>query len=303
MAARGTNPYINHTSLVNEQSLVESLIIESIQIHGTMMYYVPRELVSDDKLFGEDPISAFQEHYPIEIYCDTPTGFEGDGDFVSKFGIEIRDIATFTVSKKRFQEETGRVRPREGDLIYFPVSKSLMEIKFVEHEKPFFQLGKNYTFALNCEMFEFSEEEFTTGSTEIDTLINQLEYKTYFTVSLTSQFSGAIFAPGDLVYQSATAGTPTAGSTGAFFGEVDSLTGNTGLTQMVALRNVVGIWKKTTGPSATYYMTKDDNTKYFKVLDISTSTDNRPDVNNKVIEDKADGGIVSFDESNPFGDA
>jgi len=155
-----------------EQDLIEDLTIEIIQTMGKDMIYIPRTLVNEDDLFGEDVVSKFTDGYSIEMYIQSVDGFEGQGDILSKFGIQIKDKMSLVVSKKRFEEEIsvheGTVRPLEGDLLYFPLSKGLFEINFVEHENPFYQLGKLYTYRLDCELFTYNQEDFSTGISDVD---------------------------------------------------------------------------------------------------------------------------------------
>lgn len=162
------NSFFKHTS--NEQQVVEDLTIETIKIHGQDMVYIPRTLVNKDELFGEDTISKFESGTQIEMFIESVDGFEGDGDFISKFGLEIKDSMSLVVSKKRFEQELAMTRPKEGDLIYFPLSNGLFEIKFVEHENPFYQLGKLYTYKLSCELFQYSQEDIETGWSDVDTV-------------------------------------------------------------------------------------------------------------------------------------
>ncbi|HIJ11496.1 TPA: hypothetical protein HA278_05555, partial [Candidatus Woesearchaeota archaeon] len=137
------NPYFKHQQ--SEKNLIEDITIESIKIHGYDMVYIPRTLVGEDTIFGEDAISKFIDGNVIEMYIESVDGFQGEGDFISKFGLQIRDSVDLVVSKKRFEQsllyQSDIKVPREGDLIYFPLSKGLFEIKFVEHENPFYQLG------------------------------------------------------------------------------------------------------------------------------------------------------------------
>ncbi len=160
----------------NEQNVVEDLVIESIKIHGHDFVYIPRTLVKEDKLFGEDLQSTFNDGVELEMYIESVDGFEGEGDFISKFGLEIRDSMNLNVSKKRFSQEVSTLSgysityPREGDLIYFPLTEGIFEIKFVEHENPFYQLNKNYVFSMTCELFQYSQEDIDTGWTDIDKL-------------------------------------------------------------------------------------------------------------------------------------
>lgn len=157
-----------------EQQLLESLIIESIKIYGYDVYYLPRTLVEKDVIYGEDPSSRYDANYSIEMYIKSIDGFQGDGDFLSKFNLEIRDSVIFTVARKVFLDEVvtteGMYRPNEGDLIYFPLNKKIFQVKFVEHESMFYQLGSLPVYDLTCELFEYSGEILNTGIVEIDDL-------------------------------------------------------------------------------------------------------------------------------------
>lgn len=157
-----------------EQQLLESLIVESIKIYGYDVYYLPRTLVEKDTIYGEDPSSRYDTNYGIEMYIKSVDGFQGDGDFLSKFNLEIRDSVIFTVARKTFMDEVatteGTVRPNEGDLIYFPLNKKIFQVKFVEHESMFYQLGSLPVYDLTCELFEYSGEVLNTGIKNIDDL-------------------------------------------------------------------------------------------------------------------------------------
>lgn len=158
-----------------EQNLHEDLIAECIQIHGINCYYIPRSLVAEDYLFGEDPMSSFDEGFEIEMYLETFDQFDGDGDLLSKFGLHIKDQATLTVHGKRFLAETGMPMPLEGDLIWMPMAKVLLEIRFVEDEEQFYALGRNYQFKMQCQLFEYSREEFNTGIDDVDVITDALD--------------------------------------------------------------------------------------------------------------------------------
>lgn len=159
-----------------EQNLIQQLIDESIQINGHTLYYLPRILQKLDIVFGEDVLSKFDTALPIEMYVDNPQGWEGEQELISKFGLEIRKHINLTISRVRWTTEVKKiadkmwvsVRPQEGDLIYDPQSKMLFEIKFVDQDEVFLQGYKYYTYALKCEMFQFNQENFTTGIPAID---------------------------------------------------------------------------------------------------------------------------------------
>jgi Virus neck protein len=200
-----TSHYFNNysPSTINEQRLLEDLIVESIKIMGHDAYYIPRTAYdSVDQIFGEIQNSKFTAAYMIEIYLANVQGYEGDGDFFSKFGLEIRDTSNFVLSRRSFDRyipTTVALRPREGDLLYVPVLNKLFEIKFVEEELMFFSLGKRnpYIYELRCEMFRFSNETIETGVEEIDEIEKDISYSTMITVANTT----GTFYDGEIVYQ------------------------------------------------------------------------------------------------------
>lgn len=182
-----TNPYFNHLTYTATQDLHEDLLIESIKQFGMDVIYLPRTLVDIDSLWGEAAREQFNSGFAIEMYLNNVEGFEGNGDLLSKFGLEIRDQSTFWVSKKRFQEEventdtTGltlnqidqetelsEYAPREGDLIYLPMNGNYFQIMFVEREQMFYPQGKLMVYELRTELFERSTETFNTGNTLLD---------------------------------------------------------------------------------------------------------------------------------------
>lgn len=195
----------------SESELMEGLIIECLKIYGFDVYYLPRKQVKEDLILGEDPLSKFTAAYPIEMYLENVDGFGGDGEFMSKFGLEIRDTANFVVSRRRWQDLIGKdgaailsARPAEGDLLYFPLTKSFFEIKFVEARDPFFQVGKLYVFKLQCELFQFSSETIDTGITEIDDTIknNTLDILSYeFLLEDGTRFALEDYTPSALILE------------------------------------------------------------------------------------------------------
>lgn len=148
------------------------MTIESIRINGIDAYYLPRTLFNKDNIFKEDILSTFNRGYFIEMYVKEVEGFGGEKDLLSKFGVEIRERVTFVLAKRRFEDEIGvyetRVRPLEGDLIYFPINTGLYEIKFVDHDTPFYQISERFVYELRCEKFEYSSERINTGINQID---------------------------------------------------------------------------------------------------------------------------------------
>jgi hypothetical protein len=169
-----TNVYFSHGTK-NEQYLIEDLIIESLKIYGNEFMYIPRTLVSKDEILGEDRLSKFTSSFPIEMYFENVDSLDGQGAFIQKFGLMMEQSATLVVARRRWDQLVGRygqtiipTRPCEGDLIYFPLTKGLFEIKFVKHQDPFYQLGKLYVFKLQVELFQYASEKIDTGITEID---------------------------------------------------------------------------------------------------------------------------------------
>ena len=160
-----------------EKTLHENLIIEGLKIYGFDCYYLPRTLVNQDLILGEDVASRFNASYLLEMYMETTEGFQGEQELVSKFGLEIREDTTFTIAKRRWEDAVGDQatliksgRPNEGDLVYFPLMNSFFEIQFVEDQEPFFQLGNLPVYKLRCTRFEYSSERIDTGVSDIDNL-------------------------------------------------------------------------------------------------------------------------------------
>lgn len=180
------NVYFSHGTS-SEQRLYEDLIIESLKIYGFDVYYLPREFVNDDRLFGEDPLAIFDENYMIEMYVSNYEGFTGEGTLLTRFGVRIAEEATFIISKRRWEDLISsssnlltNERPNEGDVIYFPLTNQLFQIKFVEHNKPFRQLGQIATYQLVCEVMEDTSERFETGVSEIDKIRRDEGYSIIF---------------------------------------------------------------------------------------------------------------------------
>ncbi len=184
------NPFFLQGSQ-SEQRLVQELINEQLKMYGVDVTYLPRKVVNRDSIFREIESSKFDDSYTLEAYVNTYEGYSGQGDVMSKFGLSIKDELTLTISRERYEDfitpflesETDSEivlsnRPREGDLVYFPLGQRLFEVKFVEHEDPFYQLGKNYVYLLKCELFEYEDEVIDTGVDVIDTQVEEEGYIT-----------------------------------------------------------------------------------------------------------------------------
>lgn len=161
-----------------EQELIEDLVIESIKIHGVDVWYMKRTTGAKDELLNEDDLPIYEDAYLVDMYIRSVDGFEGEGDFLSKFGLQIRDSMTLSIAIRTFNLEVGlhteQNRPNEGDLIYFPLNNKMFEVMHVEHEAIFYQMGQLQMYDLRCELFEYSGERFDTGQDFIDNLYDAL---------------------------------------------------------------------------------------------------------------------------------
>jgi hypothetical protein len=298
-----TNFFFNNfptDQITSEQLLVEDLVIEAMQIHGMDVYYMPRTSGdSEDMLYGEDTLRKYTTAYSLEMYLENVTGMDGEGDFMSKFGLEIRDELTLLVSRRRFKYTTGAsnlFRPREGDLIYIPLIQNFFEITFVEHENDqamFYTLGRGrggnvYVYALKMKQLVFSEEYIVTGVDEIDSQIRDA-YKRERIV-MASGGTGT-FVQDEIVYQGGSLATANAKAT------VYSWSGTTRNLDIIRVmgtfaNNTMSIgatsnarWTSATVSNDTVF----DNSAFEDVTD------------NTLIETESD-AIIDFSEHNPFGE-
>ena len=299
-----TSVYFNNfptDQITSEQLLVEDLVIEAMQIHGMDVYYLPRtSRDSVDMLYGEDTLKQYVTAYPIEMYLENVSGMDGEGDFISKFGLEIRDELSLLVSRRRFKYATGAsnlIRPREGDLIYIPLIQNFFEITFVEHENDqamFYTLGRGrggnvYVYALKMKQFVFSEEVINTGNEEIDEQIRDSYARTQ--LSLLAGGSGT-FVADEIVYQ----GTTLANAT--FQSIVYSWAPTTRKLDVIRTIGTYANNASTKGATSGAIFTSSGtaNTSY------NDNTAFEDIIGNSLIEGEAD-SIIDFSETNPFGEA
>ena len=280
-----TNLYFQNVSSHAEQELINSLTSEVIQIHGLDVFYLPRTLVKEDLLMGEDVLSKFSTVYEIEMYLKSTEGFGGEGDLVSKFGLDVRDEVIFTVHRDRFELATDMSKPLEGDLIYLPVNKGLFEIKFVEHEQPFYQSGKNYSFDITCELFQYAEEQLDTGVSEIDSI--EREQSAAIDLVMTAGGSGT-FSVDEAVYQ----GPSLANATGK--GIVVSWDTTTRTLRVNDTSGTFAASTNVTGDTSGAVWSQASAADY---QELPTT----PFADNKEFETDGD-AILDFSESNPFGE-
>ena len=284
--------FSNHTSLLKangsaqEQKFMENLVVESIEIYGQDIYYVPRDIVNRDTIFEEDSDGRFSSARAIRAYVNNAEGWEGQGELLSKFGIRIEDKTTFIFSREKFKEkvddlETLNVegRPNEGDLIWFPITKHLFEIKFVEVEKPFYQLGKGYVWECQCELFEYSDEEINTGITDLDAI--ETAFANAITVGLVAGGTGDF-----------TAGETVTGGTSNVTAEVKSWDSSTRTLIVINRSGTFTIPETITGGSSSASWT---TASYNTINNMNSEYDQNNDF------ETADNDIIDFSETNPFG--
>ena len=209
------NPFISQGT-ASEQRLIQNLVNEHLQFHGVEVTYIPRKFVNKKTIIEEVQTSRFDDNYTIEAYVNNFDGYSGAGDILTKFGVSVRDELMLTISKERFEDfispfmaglddgtDTTEMldlgRPREGDLVYFPLGQRIFEVKFVEHEDPFYQLGKNYVYMLKCELFEYENEIIDTSIADIDTQVQDEGFITTLnligvgrTATAVAQISGTV---------------------------------------------------------------------------------------------------------------
>lgn len=199
-----TSPFFNLANSANEQELLEGLIVESINIYGLDVYYVPRRIFGEDQIYKEDSQSYFDTAYPTTMYLKNVEGFQGMGHFLTKFagGLEIRDQCTWVTANQTFMDDVGTIegftRPREGDLVYFLQNKKCYEITFAEKYRMFYPLGGLFSYDLTCQLYEYSGQNFTTG-TEVDLIQPRLSEDYYDFSILTENGFSLISEVSDIV--------------------------------------------------------------------------------------------------------
>lgn len=303
-----TNVYFS-PKVRSEQWLYEDIIIESIKMYGQDIYYIPRHIIRRDEILN-DEFSRFDCSYVIEVYIETVDGFAGEGDLLQKFGVEIRDQATFIMAKRRWEQLTyvqnndiieNQMRPLEGDLIYLPLSKSLFEIKFVEHEQPFYQLSNLPVFKIQCELFEYGNEEFETGIEELDHFQYHNQVKVDLTVGSTTG-TPIDFIKGETVYQDFADGTRVIGEVEEWSNDrsnpnvgylsVITETGSDGTAKIFYVSDTYNIVGQ--GSGASWQVTVRDDK-------LETLFQDDPVAHNQDFEDVGN-DVIDFSERNPFGD-
>lgn len=274
----------------SEQNLFEDLVIEAIQMYGQDVFYLPREVINKDKVFLDDVPSRFGNAYKVEMYIENTEGFEGEGDIFTKFGIELRDQANFVVSRKRWSQLIGQnltennFRPREGDLIYLPMSESLFQVMKVETETPFYQLKDLPTFRMQCELFEYSDEDLDTGIESIDDIEGTSAYE--YQLFLDSGSGG--FTIGETVSQEF--------GTYQMKGEVTHWSDSDNRLELAHVGATDGLFHTFT---TTALLTGQDGQGTPTL--VKELQNIQEDAQNKIFDD-FENDFLDFSESNPFGD-
>ena len=290
---------------INEQYLYEDLIIESIQIYGFEVYYMPRTLVDKDQLFGEDPLSKFDDSYLIEMYMDTVEGFQGEKEIITRFGLEVRDETIFTVARRTWLNLVSMdanlvtsIRPNEGDWIYMPTVQRLFEISFVDKDDPFYQVDNLPVYKLYARTVEYSDERIDTGVKVIDDIEtkytgDELMYQilgeqgptTTYNCKFLLERGTDLYADGLIELENATNSPPAAG-------------------QLLIGQDEVGF-------DAILLESSGFGNEYFVIQEDYELTATQPMVDNTWIQDAVEGtgsgfdagdAVLDFTENNPFGD-
>ncbi len=273
-----TNVYFD-TGTRPEQHLYEDLMIEQLKIYGQDVFYIPRTLVKEDNLFGEDTLSKFGDAYLIEMYFENVEGYEGEKEIMSKFGLQMNEDVTFVVARRRFEQLVShdsnlivKTRPNEGE-VYFPKVNKIFEITFVDHDDPFYQVHNVPAFKLKCKTFEYSSEDLDTGITEIDAIetdnsLDQLVYQITMEQSSSTTYNEGL----ELEDGTGNIDLETAAGTGTLIGENE-----TGGDQIVL-------------ESGDY------------IIQEAYVTDTIDENAMNDFFDTQDDTIIDFTESNPFGD-
>ena len=292
-----TNHYFNYYGTnTADQKLIESIIIESIKVYGIDLHYMPRTLVNEDKLYGDDRISQFKDQRVIEMYIKNVDGFEGEGTFVSNFGLEVRDQITLTVSRRRFEElnfegEGRDKEPQSGDLIYFPLTDGLFQILDVQSTNTFYQTGSLQTFDLVCELFAYGDEKIDTGIEEIDDIEVQQSFVRTFELASSPAVSGT-FQVGETV----------TGGTSSTTGEVAKWDATTRYLYLINMTGNFTVGEILTGSTSTAtgtYEVKRTTDQAVETLAQIDAGITDTATSNKQIESDAD-SILDFSEGNPF---
>ena len=284
----------DHTGLLKangsaqEQTFIENLIVESIEIYGQDIYYMPRTYVNRDTILGEVENSRFTQALQVRAYVNNVEGWEGQGELLSKFGVRIEDKTTFVFSREKFTSAVDdnavlnvEGRPNEGDLIWFPATKHLFEIQFVEAERPFYQLGKGFVWECQCELFQYADEALDTGVAEIDGI--EAAFANAITVNFAAGGTGT-FTVCEVV----------AGGTSNVTAEVKAWNATDRQLQVYNRSGIFTIPETVTGQTSGAACT---SASYNTLNNVNTADS----IDTNFGFETADDDIIDFTEANPFG--
>lgn len=293
-----TSVYFNNQKATVEQQLLEDLIIESIKNHGIDVYYIPRDSQSSiDELFGDDPVKSYTQAFKIEMYLESFQDYEGNKEFFGKFGLEIQETAKLCMARRTFERYVTSASkvlenvPKEGDLIYLPVQYKLMEVKFVEEEKNFFQLGRDsknpYMYGLTVEAFKYNGEYLNTGMSEIDRIADVQAVAVNYSMKFVD--GSGTYDKFEWVYQGTSLAESTARAVVANWHAP---------SRTLKLRNIRGEFA-----ANTMVIGNSSNAQYILQVtpDPLRNANNEDMQDNFRIETEAD-NILDFSEANPFGE-
>lgn len=292
-----TNLYFSQ-KVSGEQNLYEDIVIESLKMYGQDVYYLPRTIVNEDRVFGDDVPSRFSSSYKVEMYVENVEGFDGEGDLFTKFGIEIRDQATFVVARRRWSATVNKYdndinsdRPREGDLVYLPLSNSMFQIMAVEHEQPFYQLSNLAVYKLRCELFEYNDEDLDTNIDAIDSIERDYAYE----YLLTMDSAGGGYVIGETATQTFSSGVKISG-------EISGWSDSDKVLRLIHVGADDGLYHTfVTGRQV--YMDRPDLTGMTYTSPTLVTEDNQISQNEQNSDFSDIGaGFLDFSEANPFGD-
>lgn len=283
-----TNQYFRSNFYGNaEQTLVEDLLIETIKIYGLDCEFVPYTLVDEDRLFGEDKIMRYEKAYPMECYIENVQGFEGRNDFLTKFGLQIEEQGSLIVAMKRFRQCSNYTlyRPREKDLIYMPLTDSLYEITFVEHEKIFHQVGmiSNLVYNMKIDLMNYSNQQIRTGVRYIDRFENEFAHAVQFQLDIGT----GRYVVGETVYQGADLATASAKAVVIWYNRE---------TKVLKVKDTINQFDP-----ALIIRGATSGVEYTIATHEPKELPNSPIANNKQIKDESQ-GVLDWSEDNPFGE-
>lgn len=295
----GMNPYFKHDNR-SEQLLYDDIVVEALEIYGQSVYYLPRTIVNQDTIFGDDIPSTFGSGHKVSMYIENIDGFEGEGDLFTRFGVEIRDEATFVVSKKRFERMVTRVnssttltRPLEGDLIYLPMTKKLFQIMHVEHEQPFYQLANLPVYKMRCQLFEYSGEDLDTGIADVD----EIETRYAYTYKLTLQTGSNYIEIGDTASQLLDSATSLTIS-----GEISDWSDSDKVLELIHVGSTDGLLHSfvTNKPLSIDHVYGNDSSGFVITSVVEDNKLSATEQNDDFSTESSD--FLDFSEDNPFGD-